>query len=66
MHTGVRYSDASQESYSSELFDLPLNVPLVREINQECMAYVSLYIPLIQGVKVLYDKVNGIICYVTS
>ena len=36
-----------------ELFDLPLDVPLVWEINQGYMAYVSLWIPLISGVKVL-------------
>ena len=46
MYTGV-HSDVSRESYSFELFDLPLDVPLVREINQGYMAYVSLWIPLI-------------------
>ena len=34
--------------------DLSLDVPLVREINQGYMAYVSLSIPLIWGVKVLH------------
>jgi len=43
MYTGV-HSDASRESYSFELFDLPLDVSLVK---QEYMAYVSLWIPLI-------------------
>ena len=37
MYTGV-HSDVSWESYSFELFDLPLDVPLVREINQGYMA----------------------------
>ena len=46
MYTSV-HSDVSQESYSFELFDLPLDVPLVRELNQGYMAYVSLRIPLI-------------------
>ena len=46
MYTGV-HSDVSWESYSFELFDLPLDVPLVRKINQGHMAYVSLWIPLI-------------------
>ena len=46
MYTGV-HSDVSRESYSFEHFDLPLDVPLVREINQGYMAYVSLWIPLI-------------------
>ena len=36
-------SDVSRESYSFELFDLPLDVPLLRE---GYMAYVSLWIPL--------------------
>ena len=54
MYTGV-HSDVSRESYSFELFDLPLDVPLVREINQGYMAYVSLWIPLIWGVKVLHN-----------
>ena len=31
MYTGV-HSDVSRESYSFELFDLPLDIPLVREI----------------------------------
>ena len=35
------------ESYSFELFDLLLDVPLLRKTNQEYMAYVSLWIPLI-------------------
>ena len=38
MYTGV-HSDASWESYSFELFGLTSDVPLVREINQECMMY---------------------------
>ena len=46
MYTGV-HSDVSRESYSFELFDLSLDVSLVREINQGYMAYVSLWIPLI-------------------
>ena len=46
MYTGV-HSDVSQEIYFFELFDLPLDVPLVREINQGYMTYVSLWIPLI-------------------
>ena len=46
MYTGVHLS-VSQESYSFELFDLPLDVPLVWEINQGYMAYVSLWILLI-------------------
>ena len=46
MYTIV-HSDVSWESYSFEFFDLPLDVPLVREINQRYMAYVSLWIPLI-------------------
>ena len=46
MYTGV-HSDVSREGYSFELFDLPLDVPLVREINLGYMAYVSLWIPLI-------------------
>ena len=37
MYTGV-HSDVSRESYSFELFDLPLDVPLVREINQGYVA----------------------------
>ena len=45
MYIGV-HSDVSRESYSFEFFDL-LDVPLVREINQGYMAYVSLWIPLI-------------------
>ena len=36
-----------RESYSLELFDLSLDVPLIRETNQGYMAYVSLWIPLI-------------------
>ena len=39
--------DISRESYFIELFDLPLDVNLVRQINQGFMAYVSLWIPLI-------------------
>ena len=51
MYTGV-HSDVSWESSS---FELPLDVPLEREINQEYMAYVyNLWIPLIWGVKVLH------------
>ena len=46
MYTGV-HSDVSWESYFFELFDLPLDVPLVEEINLGYMAYVSLWIPLI-------------------
>ena len=46
MYTNV-HSNVSWESYSFELFDLPLDVPLEREINQGYMAYVSLWIPLI-------------------
>ena len=46
MYTSV-HSDVSREGYSFELFDLPLDVPLVREINQGYMVYVSLWIPLI-------------------
>ena len=46
MYTSV-HSDAFWESYSFELFDLSLDVPLVSEINQRYMAYVSLWIPLI-------------------
>ena len=48
MYTGV-HSDVSWESYSFELFDLhiPLDVPLIWEIKQGYMAYVSLSIPLI-------------------
>ena len=42
MYTSV-HSDVSQESYSFELFDLPLNVPFVREITQGYMAYVFLW-----------------------
>ena len=37
MYTDV-HLDVSRESYSIELFDLPLDVPLVREINQGYMA----------------------------
>ena len=44
MYTIV-HSDVFRESYSFEFFDLPLNVPLVWEINWEYMAYVSLWIP---------------------
>ena len=44
MYAGV-HSDVSGESYSFELFDQPLDVPLVWEINQGFMAYVSLWIP---------------------
>ena len=44
MYTAVQ-SDASQESYSFELFDLPLDVPLVWTINQGYMAFASLWIP---------------------
>ena len=39
------HSDMSQESYPFELFDLPLDVPLVCIINQGYMAYASLSIP---------------------
>ena len=46
MYTGV-HSDVSRERCFFELFDLPLDVPLVREINQGYMAYASLWIPLI-------------------
>ena len=46
MYTSV-HSDVSQESSSFELFDLPSDVALEREINQGYMAYVSLWIPLI-------------------
>ena len=46
MYTSV-HSDVSRESYSFEVFDLPLDVPLVREISQGYMAYESLWIPLI-------------------
>ena len=46
MYTGV-HSDVSQKSDSFELFNLLLDVPLVREINQGHVAYVSLWIPLI-------------------
>ena len=53
IHPGV-HSDVSRESYSFEFFDLPLDVPLVMEINQGCMAYVSVWIPLILDVKVLH------------
>ena len=41
------HSDVSGESYAFELFDLPLDVPLVYEINKGYMAYVSLWIPFI-------------------
>ena len=60
MYTGV-HSDVSQESYSFELFDLSLDVPLVREINKGYVAYVSLWIPLIWGVKVLHSYMITII-----
>ena len=46
MYTDV-HSDVSLESYSFEFFYLPLDVPLVREMSQGYMAYVSLWIPLI-------------------
>ena len=46
MYTGV-HSDVCQESYSFELFELPLDVPLVREKNQGYMTCVSLCIHLI-------------------
>ena len=46
MYTSV-YSDVSRESYSFELFDLSLDVSLVKEVNQGYMAYVSLWIALI-------------------
>ena len=46
MYTSV-HSDVSRESYSFELFDLLLDVPLVREINQGYISHVSLWIPLI-------------------
>ena len=46
MYTSV-HSDVSRESSSFEVFDLPLDVPLERKINQGYMAYVSLWIPLI-------------------
>ena len=46
MYTSA-HSDVSLESYYFELFNLSLYVPLVREINQGCVAYVSLCIPLI-------------------
>ena len=42
MYTGV-HSDISWESYSFKLFYLPLNVPLVWEINQ---GYLALCIPV--------------------
>ena len=41
MYTGV-HSDVSLKSYSFELFDLPLDVPLVREINQGYMTYIPM------------------------
>ena len=56
MYTSA-YSDVSQESYSFELFDLSLDVSLVKEVNQGYMAYVSLWIALIWGVKVLHLQV---------
>ena len=40
MYTGV-HSDASQKSYSFELFDLSLDVAITRDT---CMAYVSLHV----------------------
>ena len=46
MYTSV-HSDVSRQSYFFELFDLPLDAPLVREINQGYMAYVSIWITLI-------------------
>ena len=46
MYTGA-YSDVSRESYSFELFDLPLDVSLIWKISQGYMAYVSLWILLI-------------------
>ena len=61
MYTGVHsddvHLDLSRESYFFELFDLSLDVPLAREISQGYMAYVSLWIPLIWGVKVLHVMV---------
>ena len=39
MYTSV-HSDVSRESSSFELFNLPLDVPLERKINQGYMAYV--------------------------
>ena len=47
MYTGV-HSDVAWESYSFDLFDVPLHIPL--ECNKRrdiAMAYVSLWIPLI-------------------
>ena len=41
MYTSV-HSDVYRESYSFEIFDLPLDVPLVKEINQGYMAYVCI------------------------
>ena len=36
MYTGV-HSDVSRESYFFELFDLPLDVPLVREKTRDTL-----------------------------
>ena len=46
MYTSV-HSGVFQESYPFDLFNLPLEVLLVWEINQGYMDYVSLWIPLI-------------------
>ena len=62
MYTGV-HTDVSCESYSSQLFNLPLDVPLVWEINQGYMAYVSLWIPLTSLVKVLHILYNHIVMF---
>ena len=46
MNTSV-HLNVPPKSYSFELLDLLLEVPLVKEINQGYMAYVSQWIPLI-------------------
>jgi len=47
------HSDVPWESYSFELFDLPSDVAISgMKVKQGYMAYVSLWIPLIWGVKV--------------
>ena len=60
MYIGVP-SDVARESYSFDLFDMPLDIPLECK-KQGYMAYVSLWIPLIWGVKVLRGWVCACVC----